>query len=44
MIKNDFKNLLLSKNRIDAITQAVNKGFDLAILDDGFQDYRIKKI
>ena len=43
MIKNDFKNLLLSKNRIDAITQAVNKGFDLAILDDGFQDYRIKK-
>ena len=38
-----FKNLILDKNRINALKKAENNNFDAAILDDGYQDYRIKK-
>ena len=38
-----FKNLILDKNRINALKKAENNNFDVAILDDGYQDYRIKK-
>ena len=35
--------LFLDKKRINAIRTAESKGHDIAILDDGFQDYSIKK-
>jgi len=43
LIKNKFNNLILNKNRIKGIKEAEKKGCDLIILDDGLQDYRIKK-
>ena len=33
----------MNSNRTGAIQEAQNKDFDTAILDDGFQDYKIKK-
>ena len=38
-----FKNLILDKSRINALKKAENNNFDVAILDDGYQDYGIKK-
>ena len=35
--------LILDKNRAQAIEKAEREDFDIAILDDGFQDYTIKK-
>tara|TARA_B100000427_G_C15474480_1_gene580101 strand:+ start:241 stop:1170 length:930 start_codon:yes stop_codon:yes gene_type:complete len=35
--------LILDKNRVEAIKKAERENFDLAILDDGFQDHKIKK-
>ena len=43
LIKENFNYLILNSNRISAIQEAENKNFDTAILDDGFQDYKIKK-
>jgi tetraacyldisaccharide 4'-kinase len=43
LIKNNFKNLILCKNRIDGIELAKREKYDSIILDDGFQDYKIKK-
>ena len=43
LIKNYFKKLIVCKNRIDGLNKAIRSGFDVAILDDGFQDYKIKK-
>ena len=43
LIKNYFKNLILNDDRFSAIKEAEIKGFDLAVLDDGFQDYKIKR-
>ena len=43
LIKENFNNLILNSNRTGAIQEAQNKDFDTAILDDGFQDYKIKK-
>ena len=43
LIRKHFKYLILNKNRINAINQAEEENFDSVILDDGFQDYRIKK-
>ena len=43
LIKNNFNSLILNKKRSKAIDEAVQKNFDTVILDDGFQDYRIKK-
>ena len=43
MIKDKFKNLILNKSRVDGIYDAINNNFNLAILDDGFQDQKIFK-
>ena len=43
LIKENFNYLILNSNRVGAIQEAENKNFDIAILDDGFQDYKIKK-
>ncbi len=43
LIKNKIECLYLSKKRIDAIHKAEEAKCDLAILDDGFQDYSLKK-
>lgn len=36
-------NLIISSNRVQAVKQAQKNNFDVAILDDGFQDYSLKK-
>jgi tetraacyldisaccharide 4'-kinase len=43
LIKVNFKNLILSHNRLDGVREAKKAGYDCIILDDGFQDYKIKK-
>ena len=43
LIKTSFKNLILDKNRINGIHKIQQIGYDYIILDDGFQDYKIKK-
>ena len=43
LIKENFDYLILNSNRTGAIQEAQNKDFEIAILDDGFQDYKIKK-
>ena len=43
LIKRYFKNLIINKKRIDGIKEAENHKLDVVILDDGFQDYTIKK-
>ena len=43
LIKNKFKNLLLDKNRLNALNKLQVSDHDVVILDDGLQDYRIKK-
>ncbi len=43
LIKNSFKNLIVKKDRIDGLKDAEMLGANVAIMDDGLQDYRIKK-
>tara|TARA_B100000575_G_scaffold261981_1_gene236105 strand:+ start:1557 stop:2498 length:942 start_codon:yes stop_codon:yes gene_type:complete len=43
LIKKNFNNLLLNTSRINGLKHAENSNFDIAILDDGLQDHRIKK-
>ena len=43
LIKSNFENILLNSNRSIGIKEAEKKKFKTMILDDGFQDYRIKK-
>ncbi len=43
LIKKRIKNLILCQNRSDGIREAEKSGFDIVILDDGLQDYKIKK-
>lgn len=43
LIKNNFKNFISDKNRLSGINKAVDLGYDSIVLDDGFQDYKIKK-
>ncbi len=43
LIKKRFGNLILNSKREIAIEDAENKNFDSVILDDGYQDYKIKK-
>tara|TARA_X000000950_G_C13912466_1_gene659536 strand:+ start:3910 stop:4848 length:939 start_codon:yes stop_codon:yes gene_type:complete len=43
LIKSKFKNLILGKNRTLALNKLNKSSFDIAILDDGLQDYKIKK-
>ncbi len=43
LIKCNFNNLILDSNRVTGIKEAINKKYDTIIIDDGFQDYKIKK-
>ena len=43
LIRDNYKNLILSSERIDGIKKAEKNNFDSVILDDGFQDLNIKK-
>ena len=43
LIKNYTKNLILNRNRVAGILEAKNRGYNTVIMDDGFQDYSIKK-
>ena len=43
MISKITDSVILNKNRSQAIEEAERKNFDIAILDDGFQDYAIEK-
>ena len=43
LIKRNFGDLIVDENRIDAIKKAEKLGFNIAILDDGFQDRKINK-
>ena len=38
-----FNSLILNSNRVQAIKEAEKKGFDVVVLDDGFQDHSFKK-
>ena len=42
LIREKFNNLILNKSRIVGIKEAEKMNYDSVILDDGFQDYRIK--
>ena len=43
LIKSYFKNLIVSNDRSAGLKIAEKSGYDIAILDDGLQDYKIKK-
>ena len=43
LIKTSFRDLILDENRVNGIRKAQEIGYDYIILDDGFQDYKIKK-
>ena len=43
LINNNLDCLFLDRLRSEAINKAEKKNYDIAILDDGFQDYSIKK-
>ena len=43
LIKANYESLILSNNRVSGILEAEKKNYDCVILDDGFQDYQIKK-
>jgi tetraacyldisaccharide 4'-kinase len=43
LINANYNNLILKKNRFSGITEAIQKKFDSAILDDGFQDHSVEK-
>ena len=43
LIKEKTKNLVVGSTRSEAIHKALKKNFNLIILDDGFQDYTIRK-
>ena len=42
-IKSSFSNLIVNRNRVKGLAELENNNYDFAILDDGLQDYRIKK-
>ena len=43
LIKDNFNNLILDNDRARGIKKAEKNNYDTVILDDGFQDYKIKK-
>ena len=43
LIKESHSKLILSENRVNGVKQAIKEGYNTVIMDDGFQDCRIKK-
>lgn len=43
LIRSYLGNLILSKNRVDGLREIEKSNFDTVIMDDGLQDYKIKK-
>ena len=43
ILKKYFQNNILVTSRKNGITEAIKRGFDTVILDDGLQDYKINK-
>ena len=43
LIREEFANLILSQKRFLAINEAIKSKNDIVLLDDGFQDFTIKK-
>ena len=43
LIRNYTEKLIIKKTRVEGVLEAKRLNYDLAILDDGFQDYSIKK-
>ena len=43
LIKKSFKDLILNKCRVEGIKEAEKSDYDSIILDDGLQDYKIRK-
>ncbi len=43
LIIHHFSKLISMRSRVKAIYKAIEKKFEIIILDDGFQDYKIKK-
>jgi len=43
LIRENGANLILNKSRIEGLREAENKKYDIAILDDGLQEYKIVK-
>jgi tetraacyldisaccharide 4'-kinase len=43
LIRKNFKNLILDHNRVNGLAKAIKNNYDSVILDDGLQDYKIKK-
>ena len=43
LIKANFRNLILDEDRVNGIQKAKQDNYDSVILDDVFQDYKIKK-
>ena len=43
LIKNYFQNLIISKKRINGLIEAEKNNYEVVILDDGLQDYSVKK-
>jgi tetraacyldisaccharide 4'-kinase len=43
LIRGNFNNLILNKSRAEGIKEAEKENYNTVILDDGFQDYKIKK-
>ena len=43
LIEKNFENIITAKNRNSAIRTAIKNNFNLAILDDGLQDFSFKK-
>ncbi len=43
LIRNNFQNLILNKSRVEGLLEAEKKNHDIVLMDDGFQDFRIKK-
>ena len=43
LTKKYFSNVILKKNRSKAIQEAIDYNYDVLVLDDGFQDYTIRK-
>ena len=43
LIRNKIENLIINQSRVEGLTEAEKSNFDTVILDDGLQDYKIKK-